>query len=68
MGASCIGDDRADQLGVGYVYNLSKRTALYSTLAVINNKGNARFLAASAPAGVGGGTSRGFEIGMRQEF
>src|SRR5262245_37356544 len=40
----------ADQIAVGYVYDLSKRTALYGTYARVNNKGNANFVVDGNPA------------------
>jgi predicted porin len=58
----------ADQVAVGYIYNLSKRTALYTTAAYVKNKGNATFAVASAPAMTAGAKSTGFEMGMRHAF
>lgn len=60
----------ADQYAVGYVYDLSKRTALYSTLAVIDNKGSARYTVGDI-TGVtlgAGQKSQGFEAGIRHSF
>ncbi len=67
----------ATLIAVGYVYDLSKRTALYGTMSRINNGGTAaagaRFTAGGAgPAltGVnqGGLTSAGLEFGIRHSF
>lgn len=67
----------ATLLGVGYVYSLSKRTALYAHAARLSNQGAASFAIAGGPAtsGVataanyfGGQRSTGFELGMRQDF
>lgn len=67
----------ATLLGVGYVYALSKRTALYAHAARLSNQGGASFAIAGGPAtsGVataanyfGGQRSTGFELGMRQDF
>lgn len=67
----------ATLLGVGYVYSLSKRTALYAHAARLSNQGGASFAIAGGPAtsGVataanyfGGQRSTGFELGMRQDF
>ncbi|WP_431275345.1 porin [Variovorax ureilyticus] len=33
-------DPKADKFSLGYVHNLSKRTALYATVAYVNNKDN----------------------------
>jgi predicted porin len=58
----------ANQFALGYVYNLSKRTAIYGTGAYIKNKGAATFAVASAPAIVAGGKSTGLELGLRHSF
>ena len=58
----------ANQFAVGYIYNLSKRTAVYGTAAYIKNKGNATFAVASAPTLVAGGKSTGAEVGLRHSF
>jgi len=63
----------ATQMSVGYVYDLSKRTALYTHASRINNDGNAtngaNFTIAGGPAGIGRGqTSTGYEFGIRHSF
>ncbi|HWI10852.1 MAG TPA: porin [Burkholderiaceae bacterium] len=58
----------ANQFALGYIYNLSKRTAVYGTGAYIKNKGNATFAVASAPTLVPGGKSTGLELGLRHSF
>ena len=58
----------ADQIAVGYIYNLSKRTAVYGTAAYVKNKGNAAFALASAPAMTAGAKSTGAEVGLRHAF
>ena len=58
----------ADQVALGYIYNLSKRTALYTTAAYVKNKGNATFAVASAPSIAAGQKSTGLEFGMRHAF
>jgi predicted porin len=58
----------ANQFAVGYIYNLSKRTAVYGTAAYVKNKGNATFAVASAPTLVAGGKSTGAEVGLRHSF
>jgi predicted porin len=72
---SALSDDDADQLAIGYVYNLSKRTAVYGTASRINNKGNSDFNETGAATGTstaGGPTpgkdSTGFEVGIRHFF
>lgn len=63
------GANDATQLAIGADYNLSKRTALYATYARISNDGAATFgLSPNAGAAAAGGSSRGFEVGMRHSF
>lgn len=65
-------DASATQLGVGYVYDLSKRTALYTAASRIKNKKGAHFYAgAGGPAYTGttaNFTSTGYEFGLRHNF
>ena len=59
----------ASQIGLGYVHNLSRRTAVYATLARINNKGAATFVVPGGSAGLAGGaSSTGTEAGIRHTF
>jgi predicted porin len=61
----------ADLYSVEGVYNLSKRTALYATAAQIKNKGLASFSilpGTVADAGLVGGKSTGYNIGIRHSF
>ena len=58
----------ADQFAVGYVYNLSERTAVYGTAAYVKNKGAAAFNVNSALALAGGQKSTGAEVGIRHAF
>ena len=58
----------ANQFAVGYVYNLSKRTAFYGTAAYVKNKGNATFNVNSALALAAGQKSTGAEVGIRHSF
>ncbi|HSW19111.1 MAG TPA: porin [Ramlibacter sp.] len=68
--ASGAGTDANDarQLAVGYVHNLSIRTALYATASHVRNSGAAAFAVGTPPAGVPGSTSRGYEVGVRHSF
>lgn len=69
VGATRLDANDARQLGLGYVHHLSKRTALYATLAQVSNDGAARYVISDGPAGMaGGGTSRGYEAGLRHRF
>ncbi|VTU35999.1 porin [Variovorax sp. PBL-E5] len=65
------GDPRADQWALGYVHNLSKRTALYATVARIRNRNGAN-LSVGGPAFVTTGfvpkTSTGYDLGIRHNF
>lgn len=57
----------ASHYAVGYVYDLSKRTALYASYAVVSNKG----AGTAFDVGIGatpGGTTRGLELGVRHSF
>ncbi|MEF7616413.1 porin [Aquincola sp. MAHUQ-54] len=64
----------ADQFAIGYVYDLSKRTAIYSTLAYIKNKSGASRAgnySVSDIAGrpmTAGEKSTGFDLGIRHSF
>jgi predicted porin len=64
----------ATMFGVGYVYNMSKRTALYTSYGKVNNDGNAtaggNYTAGSAgPAGMRRGeSSTGYEFGITHSF
>lgn len=65
-------DPRADQWAVGYVHNLSKRTAVYATYAHVNNKdGSALSIGSSLQNAVAGATNAngsGFDLGIRHSF
>jgi predicted porin len=67
--ADSLDGNGARQWALGYVYNLSKRSALYGTVSYLDNEG-AHALA--VPGGISGmakgGTSRGVELGMRHTF
>ena len=64
----------AHQYGVGYVYDLSKRTSAYAQYGSVNNQGNATNGAAFTASSGGnagmrrGETSSGYEFGMRHNF
>ena len=65
-------DGKAHQLSVGYVHNLSKRTAVYGTYAFLKNKGDEQFgvgangLSIAAPAG--GKNQNALTVGIRHAF
>lgn len=69
VGAADVANNDAYQLGLGYVHNLSKRTALYATYSQISNDGAATFVVPGGAAGLtAGGDSKGFEAGVRHNF
>ncbi len=60
-------DPRTNKLALGYVHNLSKRTALYATYAHLSNKnGAAQSLNGSSTAA--GKNSNGYDFGVRHSF
>lgn len=68
-GSTTANDADADLLAIGYVHNLSKRTALYGTYAQISNKGAQTFaVGTTTPALPGGKKSNGLELGLRHSF
>jgi len=61
----------ADLWSLEYVYNLSKRTALYTTFGEIKNKGKAAFSVlpgTATDAALAGGKSTGYNFGIRHSF
>ncbi|BEP37186.1 porin [Variovorax sp. V59] len=73
-------DPRAQKLAIGYVHNLSKRTALYATVARVNNRNDAAYtgsLSAASTTGYGSAgvsytglprSSTGYDFGIRHAF
>lgn len=69
--ASGAGTDANDaiQTAIGYVYNLSKRTVLYTNYSRISNRGAANFVVSfPTPAPAAGRTSSGMDMGVRLLF
>lgn len=61
------GNPEAKKVAVGYVHNLSKRTAVYATYAhVSNDGGSAQALNGSTTAP--NSSSKGFDLGVRHSF
>jgi predicted porin len=56
-----------NQYGAGYTYNLSKRTAIYSTISHISNSGGATF-ALGDVAVAAGQSVNGVNVGLRHSF
>jgi len=68
QGGTIDGND-ANQFALGYVHDLSKRSALYADYGRISNKKGAKFTVASSPAGIlPGQTSSGVDFGIRHNF
>ena len=68
-----ISDDngKANQLSLGYVHNLSKRTALYGTYSYIKNEDGLDFELNGAMGGAGlkdGEKQHGLQLGIRHAF
>ena len=63
---SGVGD--AKLFALGYVYNVSKRTALYTTYGQIDNDGLGRFAVAGSPTVAAGQKSSGVDVGIRHSF
>jgi len=65
--AAGVTDGKASKTSLGYVANLSKRTALYATYARVSNSGiSAQALNGSTTAA--GGSSTGMDFGVRHAF
>jgi len=70
------GDPTSKKLAVGYVHNLSKRTALFATFAHVSNRGTVASDAGTLDASIAlngavtgpGGSSRGYDVGIRHSF
>ena len=69
VNASGAGTDANDasQIALGYVHNLSNRTAVYGTYSHIDNRGAAAF-GNNSLAAVAGQNSTGVEFGIRHAF
>jgi predicted porin len=68
-------DPKANKFAIGYVHNLSKRTALYATVARIRNKngaglslGGPSFVTSFSGAAYAPKTSTGYDFGIRHAF
>jgi predicted porin len=61
-------ENGARQIGLGYLYDLSKRTALYTNYARLTNKGQANYVVSGGRAPLPGQKSTGIEFGVRHVF
>jgi predicted porin len=72
--AGALGNNDANKFAIGYVYNLSKRTAVYADVARIANKGGSTYgfgglggsLGGAVP--VAGGNATGVAVGVKHAF
>lgn len=60
-------DPKVNKLALGYVHNLSKRTALYATYAHLSNKNGASFALGGA-IGAANKNSNGYDFGIKHSF
>ena len=61
----------AQSFSIGPVYNLSRRTALYATYTLLDNKGDGTFFApngSTRPSAKPGGNASGLDFGIRHAF
>jgi predicted porin len=61
------GTPKSNQFALGYIHNLSKRTALYATLARVSNSGGAS-TALNGAATSANGSSTGYDFGVKHSF
>jgi predicted porin len=66
-GIGAAQDNKAKQWAVGYIHNLSKRTAVYTAYADISNDGLFKAEVGDSSAD-GGDYQRGFNLGLRHNF
>ena len=67
LSAKGVAND-ANHLALGYVHNLSKRTAVYGHYARISNKNNGTAFDLGQGVTRAGGSSTGYEFGIRHTF
>lgn len=69
IGTTKIDANDGQQFGLGYVHDLSKRSAVYGTVSRITNDGGATYVVPGGAAGLaGGGNSTAMEVGVRHSF
>jgi predicted porin len=64
-------DEKAHQLSLGYVYDMSKRTAVYGTVSFLKNKGDAAVELGGNGLALNSDMGRnqsGFQVGIRHAF
>lgn len=68
VGSTAIGANDSSLWALGWVYNLSRRTAGYVHVAQLANDGGARFVIDGPAVTAAGAGSRAFELGLRHRF
>jgi predicted porin len=63
-----LGDPKVKKMAVGYVHNLSKRTAVYATLAHLKNSGGAAQAVNGNAVGAANDSSSAVDLGIRHSF
>ena len=66
-GTDATGSPTGKKISLGYVHNLSVRTALYATVARVTNSGGASF-ALNGATTTANSSSSGFDVGIRHSF
>lgn len=66
-GTDATGSPKVQKLSLGYVHNLSKRTAIYGTWARVSNSGGAT-TALNGATTAANRSSSGFDLGIRHQF
>jgi predicted porin len=61
-------EPKVKKLAVGYVHNLSKRTAVYTTIAHLKNSGGANQAVNGAAVGAVNDSSTAVDLGIRHSF
>jgi predicted porin len=59
---------QASKIAIGYFHNLSKRTAIYATVATVRNRNGAQVVVNGATAGMPNQNSTGVDLGFRHLF
>lgn len=59
---------KATKYSLGYVHNLSKRTAFYTSVAYLQNKGGASYVVNTGISGKANKNSSGVDFGIRHRF
>jgi predicted porin len=64
-----VASGKANQIAIGYQYDMSKRTAIYATASQVDNDAGLSYTVGGPPGATGSGfKSRGVELGLRHSF